>query len=240
MMNKTQLEKYKRTIQLKDIGEKGQDTLLAKKVFIIGVGGLGNHVLTKLAALGVGCFGIADDDKVMLDNLPRQVLYDESDVGKLKVDVACYKIKRKNPDVEILKHSLRVDSTNIKELIEGYDLVIETSDNFDTKFIVEEGCKELGIDFIIAGVGGYEGQVMLCTKESKYTFRSLFDEVTFAVSDKYVEEDRSVYPLAVSMVADVACNLAVKYLLSKYKDVLNTVFTIESNSLEIRKFYFEI
>lgn len=239
MMNKTQLEKYKRTIQLKDIGEKGQDTLLAKKVFIIGVGGLGNHVLTKLAALGVGCFGIADDDKVRLDNLPRQVLYDEADIGELKIDVAYRKIKRKNPDVKIVKHSIRVNSSNIKELIKGYDLVIETSDNFDTKFIVEESCKELDIDFIVAGVGGYEGQIMLCTKESRYTFRSLFDEITFAVDEKYVEEDRAVYPLAVSVVADVACGLAVKYLLCKYKDVLNTVFTVNSSSFEIRKFYFE-
>ena len=239
MMNKIQLEKYQRTIDLKSIGELGQEKFLKSKVFIVGVGGLGSQLLLHLAALGVGEIGIADVDNVSLNNLPRQVLYDESDVGLNKLDVASRKASSKNKDVKINKYNLLIDSSNALEVFKGYDLVIEASDNFKTKFIVEEACLKLGIPFVIAGVSGFQGQVILVTKDSKYTFKSLFDELPISVEDKYVKEDKPVYPLAVSLVSDIAANEAIKYLLNLGDVYLNTLITVDALKVEINKFKFE-
>ena len=238
-MNKIQLEKYQRTIDLKSIGELGQEKLLKSKVFIVGVGGLGSQILLHLSSLGVGEIGIADVDNVSLNNLPRQVLYDESDVGLNKLDVASRKASSKNKDVKINKYNLLVDSNNALEIFKGYDLVIEASDNFKTKFIVEEACLKLGIPFVIAGVSGFQGQVILVTKDSKYTFKSLFDELPISVEDKYVKEDKPVYPLAVSLVSDIASNEAVKYILGLGEMYLDTLITIDALKVEINKYKFE-
>ena len=141
-LSKKQEDKYFCTTYLKEIGVKGQLALLNSRVFIVGVGGLGNQILLHLASIGVGEIAIADNDIVNLDNLPRQILYGESDVSLNKVDVAANRIKAKNPDIKIIKHKLLVDAENSKELFKGYDLVIDATDNFKGKFIIEDARKE--------------------------------------------------------------------------------------------------
>ena len=239
MMNKIQGERYSRTLSLVEIGEEGQEKLLKSKVFIVGVGGLGSQLLLHLSALGVGKIGVADVDNVSLSNLPRQVLYDEDDVNKNKIDVACSKINKKNSDVKINKYNLLVNKDNAKELFKDYDIVIDASDNFQTKFIVEDACLQLGKPFIIAGVSGFQGQVILTDKNSKFSFKSLFDEIPHHIEEKYVLADKPVFPLAVSLVSDVTSSILVKYILDIGESLLDTLVVVDANNIEIKKYRFE-
>ena len=238
-LNLFQKERYDCSTFLKEIGEEGQVKLLKSRVFIVGVGGLGNHILLTLASMGVGHITIADEDIVKLDNLPRQILYDEKDIGKYKVDVAEVKIKEKNPDVKINKLCLMVDENNSRELFKDFDLVIDATDNFKSKFIIEDACKELGISFICAGVSDYKGQLILVTKDSKYSFKSLFDTLPINIEQKYIDEDKGVFPPAVALVANLTANQAAKYLLDLDDLLLDTLIVIDTRKVEINKFHFE-
>ena len=238
-LNLFQKERYDCSTFLKEIGKDGQVKLLNSRVFIVGVGGLGNHILLTLAAMGVGHITIADEDTVKLDNLPRQILYDEKDIGKNKVDVAENKIKDKNPDIKINKLCLMIDENNAKNAFSGYDLVIDATDNFKSKFIIEDACKELGISFICAGVSDFKGQVILVTKESKYSFKSLFDVLPINIEQKYIDEDKGVFPPAVALVANLAANQAAKYLLDIGDLLLDTLIVVDTKKVEIKKYKFE-
>ncbi len=239
MMNKSQKERYFCSTFLNKIGIEGQEKLLNSKVFVVGAGGLGNHIVLSLAALGIGELAICDNDTVKLDNLPRQVLYDESDVGKKKVDVAYLKIKNKNSDVKVNEFDLYVDMNNAKELFFGYDIVIDATDNFKSKFVIEEACKALHIPYVSAGVSDFKGQVMVVTPNSKYSFKSLFDELPLNIDEKYIEEDRGVYPLAVSLVSDLAANEAVKYLLNIGELITDSLITVDTLKAEVKRRYFK-
>ena len=133
-----QLERYSRQIILKDVGGVGQEKLLNAKILIIGAGGLGSPAALYLAAAGVGTIGIVDSDKVDLSNLQRQILHFTDDVNKNKVDSAKETMNALNPDVNILTFHEKVDSSNIKDLVKDYDFIIDGTDNFPAKFLINE------------------------------------------------------------------------------------------------------
>ena len=135
-----QLERYSRHIILKEIGVKGQKKLLNAKVLIIGAGGLGAPAAMYLAAAGVGTIGIADADVVDLSNLQRQIIHATEDVGKPKVKSAEETIHKMNPDVTVNTYRVFVDSSNIMDLIKDYDFVIDGTDNFPAKFLINDAC----------------------------------------------------------------------------------------------------
>lgn len=234
-MDKRQKERYFCSTFLKEIGEEGQEKLLNSKVFIVGAGGLGNQILLHLATSGVGHIGLSDPDIVKLDNLPRQILYSENDLGKYKVDVALEKIRAKNSDVDLKIFKEYIDENKARKLFKGFDLVIDATDNFKSKFLIEDICKELGIPFITAGVSDFKGQIMLVTKDSKYTFKSLFDELPINIEQKYIDEDKGIYPLAVSLVSNLTSNEAIKYLLGIGEPLIDTLLTIDTLKVEIKK-----
>ena len=234
-MDKRQKERYFCSTFLKEIGEEGQEKLLNSKVFIVGAGGLGNQILLHLATSGVGHIGLSDPDIVKLDNLPRQILYSENDLGKYKVDVALEKIRAKNSDVDLKIFKEYIDENNARKLFKGFDLVIDATDNFKSKFLIEDICKELGVPFITAGVSDFKGQIMLVTKNSEYTFKSLFDELPINIEQKYIDEDKGVYPLAVSLVSDLTSNEAIKYLLGIGEPLIDILLTIDTLKVEIKK-----
>ena len=135
-----QVNRYARHILLPEVGGVGQAKLLQSKVLVIGVGGLGSPLLLYLAAAGVGIIGVIDDDVVDLSNLQRQVLHHTTDVGKPKVDSAAEAVASINPDIKIEKHPIRIDVSNAAELISRYDLVADGSDNFSTRFLINDAC----------------------------------------------------------------------------------------------------
>ena len=159
-LNKTQLERYSRNIMLSEIGMSGQIKLLESKVLIIGAGGLGSPCALYLAAAGVGTIGIADADLVDLSNLQRQIAHATQDVGKAKVQSAMETLRSINPDVEVRVYRNFVNAANIMHLISDYDFIIDCTDNFPSKFLINDACVIAKKPFSHAGVARFAGQLM--------------------------------------------------------------------------------
>lgn len=158
-LNDDQVERYARHIVLRDVGGAGQQKLLASKVLVIGAGGLGSPVAMYLAAAGVGTIGIVDDDEVSLSNLQRQILYGTADVGAPKVEIAKKTLAALNPDVNVETHHCRATAANAAALIGDYDIVADGSDNFDTRFLMNDACFLGKVPLVSAAIGQFEGQL---------------------------------------------------------------------------------
>ncbi|MEZ3165083.1 SAMP-activating enzyme E1 [Halorubrum miltondacostae] len=176
-LDPTQLDRYSRHIILDDVGPERQKDLLDAEVLVLGAGGLGAPIIQYLAAAGVGTLGIADDDEVELSNLQRQVIHGDDDVGRKKVDSAAEFVADLNPDVDIERHDLRVTPDNIEELIDGYDFVVDGTDNFETRYLVNDACTLAGIPFSHGSIFRFEGQVTtFAGDDDSPCYRCLFPE----------------------------------------------------------------
>lgn len=169
-----QMERYSRHILLKEAGVKGQKQLLNAKVLIIGAGGLGSPAAMYLAAAGVGTIGIADGDDVDLSNLQRQILHTTADAGKAKVLSAQNTMEAINPDVTVNTYQTTVNSENIMELIADYDFIIDATDNFSAKFLINDACVMAKKPFSHAGVIRFYGQLMTYVPGEGPCYRCVF------------------------------------------------------------------
>lgn len=160
MLTGQQLERYKRNILLDGVGPEGQERLLRAKVLVVGGGGLGSPVAYYLAAAGVGHIGVVDGDQVDLSNLQRQILHFTTDLGRPKIESAREKLTTLNPDVKVTGIPRRLDGTNYRDIIAGYDLVVDGTDNFEVRFLINRACVEQGKPYIFGGVLAYTGQLM--------------------------------------------------------------------------------
>ena len=167
-------QRYTRQTILKGFGIEGQKKLAEAKVLVVGAGGLGVPVLTYLNAMGVGVIGIVDNDIVSLTNLHRQVLYSESDIGQSKVKAALKKLKAQNPNTEIVIFNTFLTTKNALEIIADYDIVVDASDNFPTRYLVNDSCVILKKPFVYGALHGYEGQVSVFNYKDGPTYRCLF------------------------------------------------------------------
>ena len=158
-LSKEEIERYARQIVLRGVGGPGQNKLKAARALAIGAGGLGSPALQYLAGAGVGTLGIVDDDVVSLSNLHRQVLHATSNVGRKKVDSAEEAIARLNPHVEVVKIERRLDEANARALVAGFDVVLDGSDNFATRYAVSDACFHEGKPLVTAGIGEYDGSL---------------------------------------------------------------------------------
>jgi molybdopterin/thiamine biosynthesis adenylyltransferase len=169
-----QLERYSRHIILKEIGVKGQKRLLNARVLIIGAGGLGAPAALYLAAAGVGTIGIADADVVDLTNLQRQVIHTTEDIGKKKVDSAAETMRQINPDITVNAYYEYVSSANILKLIEGYDFILDGTDNFPAKFLINDACVMVKKPFSHAGIIRFKGQLTTVIPGVSPCYRCIF------------------------------------------------------------------
>lgn len=154
-----ELDRYARHIVLHEIGGPGQQRLQAAQVLVIGAGGLGSPAILYLAAAGVGIIGVVDNDEVSLSNLQRQVLHATEDVGQPKVESAGRAVARINPNVSLAAHSCRIDPSNADDLIGAYDIVLEGSDNFETRYLVNRVCAAHRKPLVSAAMGRWDGQL---------------------------------------------------------------------------------
>ncbi|WP_439813650.1 HesA/MoeB/ThiF family protein [Zavarzinia sp. CC-PAN008] len=154
-----QLDRYARHIVLKEVGGAGQQRLLRARVLMIGAGGLGSAVLPYLAAAGVGTIGVVDDDVVSLSNLQRQILHDTALVNRPKTESAAAGLARINPEVRVVAHRERLVPANAMRLVSDYDLVIDGSDTFETRFLVNDACYFARRTLVSAALGRFEGQL---------------------------------------------------------------------------------
>lgn len=169
-----QLERYSRHIILKEVGAKGQKKLLNSKVLIIGAGGLGAPAAMYLAAAGIGTIGIADADEVDLSNLQRQIIHGTKDVGKAKVKSAKETMNEMNPDVTVNTYRTFVTSENILDLIKDYDFIIDGTDNFPAKFLINDACVMAGKPFSHAGIIRFQGQLLTYVPGKGPCYRCVF------------------------------------------------------------------
>jgi molybdopterin/thiamine biosynthesis adenylyltransferase len=169
-LNDEQFHRYARHLILDEVGEEGQEKLLESRVLIVGAGGLGAPLLMYLAAAGVGTLGIVDDDEVDLTNLQRQIVHATGSVGRQKTESAKETIAALNPGINVVTHDMRLDANNAAEIIAGYDLVADGSDNFDTRYLLNDLCYQAGIPLVAAAMLRFEGQL--------FTFRRNDDTPT--------------------------------------------------------------
>jgi adenylyltransferase/sulfurtransferase len=154
-----QIHRYARHILLQEVGGVGQEKLLKAKVLVVGAGGLGSPVILYLAAAGIGTIGVVDNDKVDLSNLQRQIAHTTARIGAPKVTSAAESAAAINPDLKIVQHPVRLSAANIMDLIAPYDLVIDGSDNFPTRFLVNDACYFAGKTLVSAAVLRFDGQL---------------------------------------------------------------------------------
>jgi molybdopterin/thiamine biosynthesis adenylyltransferase/rhodanese-related sulfurtransferase len=170
-----QLNRYSRTMLLEEIGEEGQLKLLNAKVLLVGAGGLGSPAGLYFAACGVGTLGIIDFDRVDLSNLNRQVIHGTDDVGRFKVDSAKAAIERLNPDVDVITYKDRLTPENALDRISGFDIVMDATDNLDTKFLLNDACWFANKPYVFGGAVGFSGQAgVFWPKERGPCLRCLF------------------------------------------------------------------
>jgi len=159
MLTPEEIERYKRQLVLKEIGGAGQQKLKASRVLVVGAGGLGSPLILYLAAAGIGQIGIIDSDRVTLDNLQRQIVHDSKSVGRSKTRSAAGAIERLNPHVETRLYSTRLVSENALAIIGGYDIVADGSDNFATRYLVNDACYFAKVPLVFAAVGPFDGHL---------------------------------------------------------------------------------
>ena len=158
-LDSEQLDRYSRHIIMDGVGPEGQKRLLDARVLVVGAGGLGSPVIQYLSAAGVGTLGIADDDVVERSNLQRQVVHGDDDVSRPKVESAREFVAAQNPDVTVETHETRVTADSIEGLLERYDLVVDASDNFATRYLVNDACTLAGVPFAHGAILRFEGQI---------------------------------------------------------------------------------
>ena len=171
-----QRERYSRHTLIGEIGAEGQQKLLDAKVLLLGAGGLGSPTALYLAAAGVGTLGIVDDDVVDLSNLQRQVIHTTDRVGVPKVDSAEESIKALNPDVNVVKYPVRIDASNIVEIIQDYDVIVDGVDNFPTRYLLNDATVRLKIPVVSASILGFDGQLSVFKPYDGPCYRCLFRE----------------------------------------------------------------
>jgi adenylyltransferase/sulfurtransferase len=169
-----QIERYSRQILVPDLGGKAQMRLCRSRVLVIGAGGLGSPAALYLAAAGIGTLGIVDADQVELSNLQRQILHTTADIGRSKVESAKAKLTELNPEVEVKTYPVRFDDRNGEEIAAGFDFIVDGSDNFETKFFVNDLAVKLGISFSHAGIVRLQGQVMTVVPRHSACYRCFF------------------------------------------------------------------
>jgi adenylyltransferase/sulfurtransferase len=175
VLSRDELTRYSRNIFLEPVGRAGQERLKRSRVFVIGAGGLGAPVLLYLAAAGVGHIACIDGDLLELTNLQRQVLYRTDEIGQPKASAAAAHLRELNPEIEVQPIHDRLTAANVLGYLRGYDLVIETSDNFPTKFLANDAAYFARIPLIMAGILRFEGQVMTVVPGESACYRCVFE-----------------------------------------------------------------
>ena len=177
-LNKNQIERFSRQIILKNIGALGQKKIIQSKVLVIGMGGLGCPVAEFLTRAGVGHLGIVDSDNVDLSNIHRQSLYDVNDLKKSKVLAAQKKLKRINSKTKVICYKLRLDKNNYSKIIKKYDYIVDGSDNFHTKFLINDFCKKSKKFLVVGAISRFEGHIFTFDFKNPKTpcVRSFFQE----------------------------------------------------------------
>lgn len=236
-MNSVQLERYSRHLLLEGFGAEGQERLLNGKVLLVGAGGLGSPCALYLAASGVGTIGLVDGDVVSLSNLQRQVIHFSDDVGKDKVESAGQKMHRLNPDVRVETYPTFLTEDNAQQIIAGYDFVIDCTDSFASKYLVNDACVRAGKAFCCGGVVKWGGQVMTHVPGTA-CYRCLFPEPP-AADEVETCSTVGVLSPAVGLMGTIQACEALKYLAQSGELLTDALLTFDARTMQFQRWEFE-
>jgi molybdopterin/thiamine biosynthesis adenylyltransferase len=233
-LTEEQIERYSRNIILPQIGGPGQEKLLASKVLIVGAGGLGSPAALYLAAAGVGTIGLLDGDEVELTNLQRQILHHTGDVGKRKVASAQEKIKAINPDVSVQTYDVWARADNIREIVREYDFVIDGTDNFPAKFLINDACHFERVPFSHGGILQFEGQLMTVIPGRTACYRCLFPGPPPSGSTAPCGQ-AGVLGVLPGVIGSLQATEAIKYLLGMGELLTDSLLTYDALRMDFRR-----
>ncbi len=225
--------RYARHIILPDVGEDGQKALRQSSVMVIGAGGLGSPALLYLAAAGIGKIGIIDDDEVDISNLQRQIIHSTSDVGSLKSDSARRSISELNPGVDVVSFNTRLNAGNSLHLLAGWDVVIDGSDNFPTRYTISDACEILGTPWIFGSIHRFEGQVSVFNYNNGPNYRDLFPS---APSPELAPNcaEAGVLGVLPGIIGTMQASEAIKILLGIGKSLSGQLLVIDVKTMATR------
>ena len=235
-LNKKIVERFSRQIILKDIGILGQKKILSSKVLIIGAGGLGSPVAEFLSRAGIGSLGIVDDDKVSLSNIHRQSLYNTSDIGKFKVKIAKNKIKKINPNTKVKIYKIRLINENFRKIINDYDYIVDGSDNFATKFLLNDFCLKFKKTLIVGAISKFDGHIFTFNFKNKKIpcLRCFFQESN--ISDDLLNcESEGILGTVAGIIGTIQANEVLKKILNIGKSLDSYILILDLLNLNFRK-----
>lgn len=229
-LSSKEMDRYSRQIMLEEIGYQGQLKLKAAKVCVVGVGGLGNPITTRLVAMGIGKLRIIDRDVIELSNLHRQTMFDESDVGQVKVEVAAKKLKRLNPDVEIESLPISINDYTALDAVDGCDVVIDALDSVNARYALNKACVEKNIPFVTGAAVATQGQVFTVLPKKSACYFCRFPGT--------LEEDsmptcsiEGVHPSILSIVGGIEVSEAVRIITGKKPILVDHQLSIDLDNL---------
>jgi molybdopterin/thiamine biosynthesis adenylyltransferase len=233
-LSSEQLTRYSRHILLPEVGLKGQERLRASSVAIVGLGGLGCPVALYLAAAGVGRLGLLDGDKAELSNLQRQILHQKADIGRLKVESAAEKIQAMDASLKLDLIPKRLEASSALNLLKSYDLVLEGTDNFPSKFLVNDACVSLGKPLVQAGILRFEGQLMSIAPGKSACYRCVFESVPTGEGLPNCSE-AGVLGAVAGVMGTLMANEALKILLSLGEPLYDRMLSFDAKRSSFRE-----
>jgi len=235
-LNKNTIKRFSRQIVLKDIGILGQKKILSSKVLIVGAGGLGSSVAEFLSRAGIGSLGIVDDDRVSLSNLHRQSLYNTADIGNFKVKIAKDKIKKINSSTKVTIYKIRLTNINFKKIVNDYDYIVDGSDNFTTKFLLNDFCLKFKKILVTGAISKFDGHIFTFDFKNKKIpcLRCFFQETK--ISDDLLNcESEGILGTVAGIVGTIQANEILKKILNIGKGLDGYIFILDLLNLNFRR-----
>ena len=225
-----ELDRFSRQVMLEEIGYNGQLKLKNSKVCVVGTGGLGNPITSRLAAMGVGTLRIVDRDVIELSNLHRQTMFDEDDVGQVKVEVAEKKLRKLNPDCKIEPLAVSVNEYTALEVVEGCDVVIDALDSVNARYALNKACVKFGIPFVTGAAVGVSGQAFTVLPKESACYYCMFPELDEDTMPTCSIE--GVHPSILSIVGGIEVAEAVKIIIGKKPSLSERILHIDLENLD--------
>ena len=232
-LNKNYIDRYSRQIVLKNIGISGQKKISQSKVFIVGAGGLGSPISDLLCRAGVGEIGIIDHDKVSLSNLNRQTLYNSNDINKFKVQVLKQKLKKINPLVKVNIFKKKIDKQNIDKLTSRYEIIVDASDNFETKFLLNKNKINYKKKLVVGAISKFDGQIFVFDFKKKGACLQCFYQEK--PSDEILNCDQEgILGTTANIVGSLQANEVLKFIIGSKNILENSILILNTLNLKMR------
>ena len=238
ILNKNLIQRYSRQIVLKNVGPIGQKKIIKSKVLVVGAGGLGCPVIDYLSRAGVGNIGVVDDDKVNISNIHRQSLYNSKDIGKFKVNVIKKKIKLINPQVKIKTYKERIKEKNIEKIFKIYDFIVDGSDNFKTKFLLNKYCLNHKKILIVGAISKMDGHIFAFNFKNKNDPCLKCFYQTEPPDDILNCEYEGIFGPVAGIVGSIQAIEILKKILNLNKKSNNKILILDLLNLNFRKVHF--